>query len=133
MTKPAQPGPPVWMSRVYDVMLLAYPPSFRREYGAEMKMVFRDRVRSARPAGVGVLPALLIRVIVDALRTAVLEWADLWANAEGHTGGVAVISLFAANNIVRVPDAGEQSGMVWLLLSSLGAFLLVDGWVHWLR
>ena len=43
-------GSPRWVKscvRVYEVLLAAYPASFRREYGNEMVLVFREHLADA--------------------------------------------------------------------------------------
>jgi hypothetical protein len=118
---------------MYGVMLLAYPPAFRRTYAGEMTTVFRDGARAAL-AERRLEPVLMfvLRTLVDWLHAVVHEQRDAWGADAAHPSGQMVISLFAPNNVTRVPDVGDQSGMVWLLLSSLGAFLLVDGWLRWI-
>lgn len=55
-----------WLSRIYAVMLYAYPREFRLEYGGEMQQVFRDRCDYlTRTAGMG-----------RTLRFALLSWTD---------------------------------------------------------
>ena len=55
---------------VYAVLLWLYPPSFRRNHGAEMLQCVRT-LASARPA-----PEVLWRVTIDLLRSLPREW---WA------------------------------------------------------
>ena len=39
---------PNWSEKIYGLLLLAYPAPFRREFGSEMKQVFRTRARTER-------------------------------------------------------------------------------------
>jgi hypothetical protein len=49
-----------WLGRIYGLTLLAYPSAFRREYGREMAMVFRNRARDVveRSGGWALVPFL---------------------------------------------------------------------------
>lgn len=49
------------LCRVYRVLLITYPPSFRRQYGSEMTQLFRDRCRDIlqKSGPVELLPFLL--------------------------------------------------------------------------
>lgn len=121
------------LCRVYDLMLLAYPPAFRQAYRREMTTVFRDAARAALAEHRrNTLLTFLVRMCADWLRTVVHEQREAWGSDAAHPAGQLVISLFAADNVTRVPEVSGQSGMVWLLLSCLGAFLLVDGWLRWI-
>jgi hypothetical protein len=126
------------LCRIYDVMLLAYPANFRREYGREMAVTFRDRARGewTRRGAAGLL-FFVPHILADWLQTVVLERLhasdDDAAAANGLAGsGIKVISLFAPNNVVAVPGTAADSRPVWLLLGCLGVFLLIEGWVRWL-
>ncbi|MBN1977152.1 MAG: hypothetical protein JW918_07095 [Anaerolineae bacterium] len=57
--------------RAYRLLLVGYPASFRRRFGAEMAQVFRDCVRDARQHG-GLL-GLWVRTLGDFLATAPVE------------------------------------------------------------
>jgi hypothetical protein len=66
--------------RLYALLLAAYPSTFRREYGAQMAQVFRDRCREAARyrSGVGLL-RLWKETLSDLLRTATIEHLEnLW-------------------------------------------------------
>ena len=58
--------------RVYRRLLVLYPGDFRGEYGEEMALVFRDRIREEP-----LLP-LLIEVFVDTMKTAPKEHLAMW-------------------------------------------------------
>jgi len=122
------------LCRIYDVMLLAYPPTFRREYGREMAAVVRRRAREvAEREGCWAFMAFLLQIVSDWLRTATRERLDEGAGRSVDAHGAAVISLFAENNAGRAPDS-ERSARAWsLVLAGLGAFLLAEGWVRWFR
>jgi hypothetical protein len=66
--------------RLYALLLAAYPSTFRREYGAQMAQVFRDRCREVarQPRGVGLL-RLWKETLLDLLRTVTTEHLEnLW-------------------------------------------------------
>jgi hypothetical protein len=65
--------------RIFQIMLVAYPPEFRREYGPLMVQVFRDCYRAERQTesrfGVG---RLWVHTFIDLIRTAPREhWHSL--------------------------------------------------------
>jgi len=61
-------------TRVYGLLLLAYPPEFRREFGGQMQQVFRDSYRAE--ARGGSLLSFRLRTFVDLVLTASKERAD---------------------------------------------------------
>jgi len=61
-------------SRVFRLLLLAYPASFRREYGAEMETLFHDMARDAwRDRHRIGLSAVWCRVVFDVIRSSPVE------------------------------------------------------------
>ena len=50
-------------TRVYALLLLAYPPEFRREFGGQMLQVFRDSYRAE--ARNGSVPSFWVRTLLD--------------------------------------------------------------------
>ena len=60
--------------RVYEILLLAYPKEFRREYGPQMAQVFRDLCREERRQGGAFgLAGLWVRTLLDLAVTAFVE------------------------------------------------------------
>ena len=63
-----------WLCHLYSLMLLAYPSAFRREYGREMALVFRDQARDViEHGGARALLPFMLRVSCDWLHTALRE------------------------------------------------------------
>src|SRR6185436_2722505 len=60
--------------KLYGLLLLAYPPEFRGEYGGQMLQVFRDCYRAE--ARSGWLPGFWFRTLLDLVMTAAKERAD---------------------------------------------------------
>jgi Flp pilus assembly protein TadB len=58
-------------TRVYGLLLLAYPPEFRREFGGQMLQVFRDSYRAE--ALNGSVPSFWLRTLLDLVSTAAKE------------------------------------------------------------
>ena len=52
--------------RIYRLLLRAYPPAFRAEYGREMVLVFRDQCRDGDVRTLG----FWVRVLWDVVRSA---------------------------------------------------------------
>jgi hypothetical protein len=61
-------------TRVYGLLLLAYPPEFRHEFGNQMLQVFRDSYRAE--ARNGSVPSFWLRTLLDLLSTAAKERID---------------------------------------------------------
>src|SRR6266850_5530047 len=61
-------------SRVYGLLLFAYPPEFRQEFGSEMIQVFRDCYRAE--ANSGSLPRFWFRTLADLEFTAARERSE---------------------------------------------------------
>jgi hypothetical protein len=59
--------------KIYEVMLLAYPKEFRREYGPHMAQAFRDLCREERRGGRLPLIKLWVRTFLDLAATAFVE------------------------------------------------------------
>jgi hypothetical protein len=62
--------------KLYGLLLLAYPPEFRRRFGNEMLQVFRDsyRLETCRRS----LPGFWLWTLVDLVMTAAQERANRW-------------------------------------------------------
>jgi len=79
--------------RIYRLLLRAYPPDFRAEYGPEMVLVFRDQCRDGDVRTVG----FWARVIVDVARSAPALRIEAWrAGGTENTRTVEVIMKLAA-------------------------------------
>ena len=74
MPRPVEHDRAVWVSeRLYRALLAAYPREFRREYGPQMRQVFRDLCREERRKNEKTaLVRLWIRTILDLATTAVV-------------------------------------------------------------
>jgi hypothetical protein len=60
--------------RLYRVLLFAYPPAYRREYGRLMAQAYRDLCRDmVRQKGIAGLVALWFRVLADLATSAIAE------------------------------------------------------------
>jgi hypothetical protein len=123
-----------WTSRIYRLMLLAYPRPFRRDYGREMTLVFDNQAQDVvQRNGTSALVPFMLYTTWDWLQSIVREGKDVQAHDVVKVNGVAVISLFAVNNITTLPDSSGQSRTVWLILTVVGGFLLVVGWSRWMN
>jgi hypothetical protein len=61
-------------TRIYHLLLQAYPPDFRREYGPHMAQVFRDAcLKSYRQKGVAGLVTLWLNICYDWWKTSLEE------------------------------------------------------------
>ncbi len=123
------------MCRAYQVLLFAYPPGFRRRYGKEMALAFRDRVRDALD---GVRPLTVLetvgRIGRDFLQTVVREWGDVEVVPPVHLSrsDICLISIFQPDHVVRRANPDRLSQELWGALALLGAVLLIVGWLRWM-
>jgi hypothetical protein len=79
--------------RIYRLLLRAYPPGFRAEYGREMVVLFRDQCRESDVRTLG----FWARVIHDIMKSAPALRVEAWrARAREHTRTVEVIMKLAA-------------------------------------
>jgi hypothetical protein len=75
-TPPARDGHPI-SCRLYELLLLAYPAEFRKEFGAPMAQLFRDCYRVERCRGSFVsIAGLWLRTILDTVESAPQEHLD---------------------------------------------------------
>ncbi|HEV8400709.1 MAG TPA: hypothetical protein VGJ80_08840 [Gemmatimonadales bacterium] len=79
--------------RIYRLLLRAYPPEFRAEYGREMVLLFRDQCRESDLRTLG----FWARVLWDVARSAPALRLDAWrARASENTQTSEVIMKLAA-------------------------------------
>jgi len=84
--------------RVYDLLVKAYPPSFRRQYQDEMTLVFREFMTDAwRERGVVRLAAAWFRVLGDLARTVPREhFHELRRRLEMKRAAMVFLSMVVA-------------------------------------
>ncbi len=124
---------PESLSRIYAVLLYAYPAEFRRAYGRPMQQLFRDRWRDVtRDPDRGALLRFFLHTMADWLRTAARERAaTVWAG--GRTSGkrssvtewagTLLIYLFATTALVQayvIPTGSMEGNLL------IGDHILVD-------
>src|SRR5947209_6095041 len=103
------------LSRVYEAMLLAYPPAFRSEYRHEMALAFRDRARAVvRSRGSLALFPFMLHVIRDWLTTVAHERLDMdsWTVNRVSTIGLIVLSLTALLTVLPLALRAVLTGHV---------------------
>jgi len=97
--------------RVYRLLLLAYPPDFRAEYGPEMVLLFRDQCRDGDVRTLG----FWVTVVCDVARSAPALRIEAWrGRASENTQTVEVIMKIA--------------GMLTVLLAGFGIVGAVGEW-----
>jgi len=98
--------------RVYRLLLRAYPPDFRAEYGPQMVLLFRDQCRDGDVRTLG----FWVTVIFDVARSAPALRAEAWcARVSVNTRAVEVTMKIAA--------------MLTVLLAALGIVGATGEWV----
>jgi hypothetical protein len=84
---------PAAAERIYRLLLRAYPPDFRAEYGREMVLLFRDQCRESDVRSLG----FWARVLWDVVRSAPALRAEAWrSRASENTQTMEVIMKLAA-------------------------------------
>jgi signal peptidase I len=119
--------------RLYSVLLYAYPPEFRRQYGRPMEQLLRDRCRDlARRSGGLTLLRFTGQVMADWLRTTVRERAAaVWSAGRKPAKRSSVtewactllIYLFATTTLVQayvIPTGSMEGNLL------IGDHILVD-------
>ena len=122
--------------RLYSVLLYAYPPDFRRQYGRPMEQLLRDRCRdlARRPGGLTRL-RFAGQVMADWLRTTVRERAAAWSagckpakrSSVTEWAGTLLIYLFATATLVQayvIPTPSMEGNLL------VGDHILVDRMVY---
>ena len=95
--------------RIYRLLLRAYPPEFRAEYGREMVLLFRDQCRESNVRTFGFWAA----VIWDLARSAPTLRAEAWCmRGRESTRTIEVIMKLAAMLTVLVGVFGILNAMV---------------------
>jgi signal peptidase I len=119
--------------RLYSAMLYAYPAEFRRDFGAPMKQLFRDRCRdiARAPERLAILRFVML-VMTDWVRTTVCERATEFWNAGREKrqrssvtewAGTILIYLFATTTLVQayvIPTGSMEGNLL------VGDHVLVD-------
>ena len=84
---------PAAAERIYRLLLRAYPPDFRAEYGREMGLLFRDQCRESDVGSLG----FWARVLWDVARSAPALRAEAWrSRGSESTQTTEVIMKLAA-------------------------------------
>jgi hypothetical protein len=139
-------------SRVYRLMLLAYPRRFRDEYSREMMLVFENRARDVvHKGGSWALVPFSVSILWDWLQTTASERTDVRAQQTTHAIAALQLvlifpaALFLTAVVVRyVPPLHDDAQRIvmlyagkvwtlWVLLLTLPLCVLVTGCATLLR
>jgi hypothetical protein len=120
--------------RLYRLVLLAYPASFRREYGSEMEQLLIDRHRHDGSAA----GRIVLREILDAVQTAPrMRWETPMNRVViiAVAATVAIASLLAGGALALIPIATTALA-AWLLwgrsLQPIAPARSSRRWLWWL-
>jgi len=108
---------PAAAERVYRLLLRAYPPDFRAEYGREMVLLFRDQCRESDVRSLG----FWARVFYDVARSAPALRMEAWRQ---NTRTMEVLMKLAAILTVLLGVLGILNAVVEWVAGSKGA---IDG------
>ncbi len=98
----------------YQLLLAAYPPHFRQEYGGEMRQVFLDCWRSASGQGNGALLKLWRRVLLDLILTAPREYLAEWQQVFSAFNWRQAMNMPGASYLSRQPGSWRET--LWALI-----------------
>jgi hypothetical protein len=96
--------------RLYRLCLWLYPSGFRRDYGRQMLILFRDCLREAQPGGAGAVTALwgmtMLDVVTSVPRAHIEEWSAMQASYT-RSSQIGAICAFVAT-------------VLWLIIFGVG-------------
>ena len=108
---------PAAAERIYRLLLRAYPPDFRAEYGREMVLLFRDQCQESDLRTIGFWAA----VICDVARSAPALRAEAWrSRGSQSTQTTEVIMKLAAMLTVLLGVLGILNAVVEWVAGSTG-------------
>jgi len=118
---------------VYKVLLHCYPPSFRREFGAEMVCDFDDATLDAWTAGGWSTVGLLwLIVCADFVRTVAMQWIGTgWPALVGVSlaASLSCCALLAQQLVPRaslsIPRTRSEEEMLLIMLAGVVVFVLI--------
>ena len=109
--------------RVYQALIQAYPASFRREYGSEMVLVFREHLTDTRRkrGAVGLMSAWF-RVLGDLARTVPEEhYHEIQRRIEMRSVTLALLSAVLAAVVYFTISFGGFIALAWLIVDMDGS------------
>ena len=127
-----------WLGRIYGLMLLAYPPAFRRDYSREMTLLFRNRARDVvEKAGSWGLVPFMLHISWDWLRTTYREITNMAVRMPALRWGAALpLAILAAVAVMRIdgfivgfdlaPHDFHRVATIWI---NVGFFLMAAAFV----
>jgi len=108
--------------RIFQIMMVAYPPEFRRKYGPQMVQVFRDCYRAERQAESRfAIGRLWVHTLIDLIRTAPSEhWDNLrkdnWIMNKLRKNGIAILAMLGIIVVAFfLLSYGRKNEVSWIL------------------
>lgn len=115
--------------RSYRLLLLCYPPQFRKEFGGQMTQLFRDCLRDARNEGEQVVLQLWLSTLFDtcvsAPRAHLEEWTAMQASYTRSSQIGAICAFVAFILWAIVFGVGDMFAAFGTIITSLSLALLV--------
>ena len=117
--------------RIYRILLCAYPPAFRAEYGREMLLCFRDHCRDSDARSLGFWAGVIMDVARSAPALRIEAWRENIKIVEGLMKFAAILTLLVgllviANAILEWSAGGSGTAAHTVaLLFAVGAGLLL--------
>jgi len=117
--------------RIYRLLLRAYPPAFRAEYGREMVLLFRDQCQESDVRTVGFWTAVICDVVRSAPALRVQAWRENTKTIEVIMKLAAILTVLigligTVNAVIEWSAGGSGStAHVLALLLAVGAGVLL--------
>jgi putative ABC transport system permease protein len=90
------------LRRTYALLLLLYPPVFRRRYGADMQEFFADEIeRARRISGRGGVAALCVRAALDVVIQATRAWREAWWSRGPHAVAASRVTQSEGSSLME--------------------------------
>jgi hypothetical protein len=113
-----------WLEKLYAVVLHLYPADFRREFGEEMRLVFKDALQDTRPAGRGSQPVYLLHEVFELPGCLLRLYGQRLFSREGRMSAPLQIQNGAGGFSASLGNPHPSPGHGEILLAALPAVLM---------
>src|SRR4030095_3097031 len=113
--------------RIYELLLLAYPAEFRREYGLQMTQVFRDCCREQHQQG-NTLAGVWFHTLTDLIQSALKERMDNFGKEDSVMNNLRrdALALFGCLAILIIAFFALKFGRTNQVFSTLRLGYILD-------
>lgn len=116
--------------RIFRALLLAYPASFRADFGQQMAQTFRDQLRATRSGGASRVVWLWARTLSDIASTAIQERSEEMQGRGSLMLCAAAIGMAIAwvDSRPSWDDTGITAGTIFIACALFGAISPKQAW-----